>query len=82
MTDNINDEQWQEFINDITSIYNELKSNNDGNVADYIPQLADVNPELFSISVTTIDNKTFSIGDHKKQFCILLSKIVKRAGLC
>ena len=70
MTDNINDEQWQEFINDITSIYNELKSNNDGNVADYIPQLADVNPELFSISVTTIDNKTFSIGDHKKQFCI------------
>lgn len=70
MTTNINEQQWEEFKNDITSIYNELKNNTNGNVADYIPQLANVNPDLFSISVTTIDNKTFSIGDHNKSFCI------------
>ena len=33
--------------NFIEKTYNQLKDNNQGNVADYIPQLAKVNPDLF-----------------------------------
>ena len=35
----------------IDNIYNELKTNKDGDVADYIPQLAEVTPDLFGISI-------------------------------
>ena len=38
--------------------------------AQYIPQLAQVDPEQFSISVTTVDGQHFSIGDADTQFCI------------
>ena len=33
----------------IQKIYDEIKDINTGDVADYIPQLAKVNPELFGI---------------------------------
>ena len=45
----------------ITDIYNDLKSNNEGKVADYIPQLAKVNPELFGVSVCFPDGKIIDI---------------------
>ena len=48
----INIDELSKIINDI---YNELLENEDGNVADYIPQLGKVNPELFGISVCTVD---------------------------
>lgn len=41
-----------------------------GNVASYIPQLAKVNPDLFSISVCTLDGQEFSVGDASVPFCI------------
>ena len=66
----MNDEQWNDFTKDITDIYNDVINIKDGTVADYIPQLAKVDPNLFSISVTTIDNRTFNIGNSNKQFCI------------
>jgi glutaminase len=54
----------------ITDIYNDLKSNNEGKVADYIPQLAKVNPELFGVSVCFPDGKIIDIGDTNEEFCI------------
>ena len=40
----------------IEQIYNEVKvMKDDGKVADYIPQLGKVNPELFAISVCKMD---------------------------
>ena len=35
----------------IKNIHSELKNDNRGKVADYIPELGKVNPELFSISI-------------------------------
>lgn len=34
-----------------------------GSVADYIPQLAKVDPTKFAVAVTTIDGQRFSFGD-------------------
>lgn len=47
-----------------------------GNIADYIPALADVNPELMGVSVATIDGNVFSAGDCHVPFSIQsISKI-------
>ena len=54
----------------ITDIYDLLKSNDHGKVADYIPQLAKVNPELFGISVCFSNGKIIDIGDTKEEFCV------------
>ncbi len=58
-------------INDfLEKIHNELKSNKDGKVASYIPQLARVNPDLFGISVCLMDGSIHSIGDVENEFSI------------
>lgn len=41
-----------------------------GKVATYIPQLGKVNPELFAISICTVDGRVFSIGDLAVPFCL------------
>ena len=56
--------------NFIEKTYNHLKDNSEGNVADYIPQLAKVNPELFAISVCDINGKLNCVGDCKINFCL------------
>ena len=40
--------------NIIKDIYIDVLKNNNGNLANYIPQLAKVNPDLFSISICDI----------------------------
>ena len=41
-----------------------------GNIATTIPELANVNPDKFGICLTTIDGKTFSVGNSKEKFSI------------
>ena len=44
----------QEKLKQIYDKINDLKG---GKVADYIPQLKDVNPDLFGISICMVDGK-------------------------
>ena len=39
------------------------KNNRRGKNADYIPALAEVDPQLFGVCVATVDGQTFSAGD-------------------
>jgi glutaminase len=57
---------WKEVTDYITFLYNQLKSCEEGKCATYIPQLAKANPNWFGVSVVTIDNKVFEIGDVDK----------------
>lgn len=52
-------------------IYNELQPVGDkGNVADYIPELARVNPNQFGVHLTTITGEKYAYGDAEKRFSI------------
>jgi glutaminase len=61
---------WNEIKKIIEEIYQEVKADNQGNVADYIPELAEVNDELFGITVVTVDGQVFQIGDIDQKFCV------------
>ena len=61
----------------IDGILDDLKSQiGQGRVADYIPELAKVNPNKFAIAITTIDGETVCAGDAHEPFSIQsLSKV-------
>jgi glutaminase len=61
---------FESFVEVIKHVYATVEPNKSGANASYIPQLAEVDPEQFGISVTTVDGQQFSIGDTEKQFCI------------
>ena len=58
------------IIEIIDEIYNEVKDLNEGNVADYIPELANVSPDKFAISICFADGTTHNIGDTTDTFCL------------
>eukprot|EP00051_Salpingoeca_urceolata_P015284 m.197457 g.197457 ORF g.197457 m.197457 type:complete len:565 (-) comp18348_c0_seq1:137-1831(-) len=55
---------------DLQKIFEDAAQNTDGSPADYIPQLANVDPDQFAMSVTTVDGQTVHFGDSNVQFCI------------
>lgn len=46
------------------------KMKDDGKVADYIPELASIDPSKFGVHLCTIDNEHFGVGDHEEKFSI------------
>lgn len=52
-------------------IHRELQSIGDiGQVADYIPELAHVDPDQFGVHLTTVGGEEFAFGDAEKRFSI------------
>lgn len=54
----------------VQQAYEEVKGNTDGKNADYIPYLADIDKDLFGISVCLFDGQTFTVGDADYRFGI------------
>jgi glutaminase len=54
----------------LNQLHQRFASVKDGKPADYIPELARVNPDLFGISVVTTDGKIFNAGDTNQTFTI------------
>lgn len=55
----------------IDSIYDEMRNHlGEGKVADYIPELAKIDPKQFGIAVTTVEGETFIAGDAVVPFSI------------
>lgn len=50
--------------------YNLYKTNADGKNADYIPYLANINKDLFGISICLLDGSTIQLGDAEYRFGI------------
>ena len=54
----------------LTKLYEKYRSNDEGVVATYIPELGKANPDHFGISLVTVDGQTFSVGDSAQAFTI------------
>ena len=54
----------------VREAYEKFRSDTNGKNADYIPYLAQVDSKLFGISVVTVDNQIFELGDVKYSFSI------------
>lgn len=61
---------WKEFAEKLTTIFNDVKNDNSGSVADYIPQLANVDGDLFALSVVSVDGQVLELGDVNATFSI------------
>ncbi|MBD2346891.1 glutaminase A [Anabaena subtropica] len=58
------------LLNVIKDLHSKYKSLKEGIVANYIPELAKANPDLFSISIVTVDGQVYQVGDYQQLFTI------------
>lgn len=64
---------YQTIINEIYAEHLEAikrGGSRDGKVADYIPALANVNPDKLGIAIETINGEQFAVGDAQEKFSI------------
>jgi len=54
---------WEDFCDDIETIYNAVKPDHGGRNADYIPILRDADPERWGVAVCTVDGQRLELGD-------------------
>jgi glutaminase len=56
------------------------KDNNDGTVADYIPELSKANPDAFGLAIATTKGKIYAVGDAEVPFT--LQSVSKAFAFC
>uniref|UniRef100_A0A673ZC35 glutaminase n=1 Tax=Salmo trutta TaxID=8032 RepID=A0A673ZC35_SALTR len=62
--------EFDSFVSKIDQIYNTVQKNHNGHVAVYIPHLAKFSPDLWGVSLCTVDGQRHSVGDTKQPFCL------------
>ena len=62
--------EFQTFCGHIEEMFWKCRDVKGGKVAGYIPQLARVDPNLWGVSVCTVDGQRYSIGDTMIPFTI------------
>uniref|UniRef100_A0A8D0C1F6 glutaminase n=1 Tax=Salvator merianae TaxID=96440 RepID=A0A8D0C1F6_SALMN len=61
---------FQEFTAHMEQIFEKTKKLQGGKVANYIPQLAKCNPDIWGVSLCTVDGQRYSMGHTKTPFCL------------
>uniref|UniRef100_A0A8C3XUU4 glutaminase n=1 Tax=Chelydra serpentina TaxID=8475 RepID=A0A8C3XUU4_CHESE len=61
---------FMSFTSHIDELFESAKKQSGGQVADYIPQLAKFSPDLWGVSLCTVDGQRHSVGDTKVPFCL------------
>lgn len=54
----------------IEELHSKYRTLGEGHLAAYIPELANVNPNLFAIAITLADGQTVSVGDVEAEFTL------------
>ena len=62
--------EFKNFQREVKGLFDEVKQNKNGKVADYIPELAKANPDLWGVSICSIDGQRMSIGDWNELFSV------------
>ena len=73
-------DRLSDIDNILQDIYDTVIKNREGDLAEYIPELARVNPDLFGVALATGKGKLYSIGDVKSTFTI--QSISKALNYC
>lgn len=72
--------KFYDFTQEIEAIAKDVQSNCNGKVATYIPELSNVDPNQFAISICTVDGQMYHFGDSQVDFCIQsISKAINYA---
>ncbi|XP_073519738.1 glutaminase liver isoform, mitochondrial [Phyllobates terribilis] len=61
---------FEQFSLNINRLYENACSIKEGEVANYIPQLAKVSPDLWGVSLCTVDGQRYSVGDTEVPLCL------------
>eukprot|EP01112_Ceratiomyxa_fruticulosa_P002692 TRINITY_DN1286_c0_g1_i2.p1 TRINITY_DN1286_c0_g1~~TRINITY_DN1286_c0_g1_i2.p1 ORF type:complete len:607 (+),score=115.69 TRINITY_DN1286_c0_g1_i2:182-2002(+) len=64
---------WASFCRDVEDIFESVRESvpsTQGHNADYIPELADVDPELFGLAIVTVDGQILTLGNWESAFSI------------
>uniref|UniRef100_A0A8C1VYK2 glutaminase n=1 Tax=Cyprinus carpio TaxID=7962 RepID=A0A8C1VYK2_CYPCA len=61
---------FQPFASHIDTLYEKARKLSGGLVADYIPQIAKFSPDLWAVSLCTVDGQRHTVGDTKVPFCL------------
>src|ERR1700754_5128625 len=72
----------------VDAAYKQFQNLKEGKNADYIPALAKVDPNLFGITLVTVDGKVFTAGDIKTEVSIqsiskvfTMAQVIQEQGL-
>ena len=58
------------FSENLDTMFDEVKKNQSGELASYIPPLAEVDPDQFGIAIITTDGQIYQRGDSNVDFSI------------
>ena len=64
------DQNFSPILSCLWQLHEKYRTNFDGQVATYIPELARVNPQLFGIALVTADGQVYEVGDSRHLFTI------------
>lgn len=58
------------ILDRLQSLHDRHRDDRSGQVADYIPELARVDPDAFGIAVAVVDGQVYEVGDSRHEFTI------------
>src|SRR5262249_25012920 len=58
------------LLADFQEMFERVRENTAGRVADYIPQLGRVHPEQLAVAACTVDGQRLALGDAPVNFCL------------
>lgn len=71
---------FETFRDEVTEMYESSRENRAGKVADYIPQLARIEPNQSALAMCTVDGQRLSLGSHGRSFSI--QSVCKTINYC
>ena len=63
-------QDFSPILSCLRQLHEKHRTNFDGQVATYIPELAKANPQLFGIALVTADGQAYEVGDSRQLFSI------------